>query len=183
MITVKNVLGLSFLVKGDKLKKLDKLKLKLKKLDWVTNPVRVLVMNIWGIIIKPRRLYLWMMNLYQVWKLPWLTWLSRLFTVLYFSVRSSRSSALRFGQTDHVCLYSCHKPPTRKLFQGAFKTILYPEEAMNASHKSRLKENVPINHLFHFLFYFILVNDTDVLKTAQCASCTLSAFPAPTPFL
>ena len=33
MITVKNVLGLSFLVKGDKLKKLDKLKLKLKKLD------------------------------------------------------------------------------------------------------------------------------------------------------
>ena len=97
MITVKNVLGLSFLVKGDKLKKLDKLKLKLKKLDWVTNPVRVLVMNIWGIIIKPRRLYLWVMNLYQVWKLPWLTWLSRLFTVLYFSVRSSRSSALRFG--------------------------------------------------------------------------------------
>ena len=85
--------------------------------------------------------------------------------------------------TDHVCLYSCHKPPPRKLFQGAFKTILYPEEAMNASHKSRLKENVPINHLFHFLFYFILVNDTDVLKTAQCASCTLSAFQAPTPFL
>ena len=89
--------------------------------------------------------------------------------------------------TDHVYLYSCHKLPTRKLFQGAFKTILYPEEAMNASHKSRLKENVPINHLFHFLFYFILfyfilVNDTDVLKTAQYSSCTLSAFPAPTLF-
>ena len=82
--------------------------------------------------------------------------------------------------TDQVYLYLCHKLPTQKLIQGTFKTIF--RRRLNASHKSLLKEKVPINHLFHFLFYFILVNDKDVLKTAQYTSCTLSAFPAPTPF-
>ena len=31
--------------------------------------------------------------------------------------------------TDQIYLYLRHKMPTRKSFQGAFKTILYPEEA------------------------------------------------------
>ena len=80
----------------------------------------------------------------------------------------------------YVCIRAINRQPGS--YFKAPLTILYPEEAMNASHKSRLKENVPINHLFHFLFYFILVNDRDVLKTAQCASRIFSAFPAPTPF-
>ena len=35
----------------------------------------------------------------------------------------------RSVSTDQVYLYLCHELPTRKLFQGAFKTILYPEQA------------------------------------------------------
>ena len=64
--------------------------------------------------------------------------------------------------TDQVYLYFCHKLPTQKLFQGAFKTILYPEEAerltqISAERKSADKSLIS----FLILFYFILVNDKD----------------------
>ena len=87
--------------------------------------------------------------------------------------------------TDQVYLYSCHKLPTRKLFQGAFKTILYPEEAMNASQKSRLKENVRINHLFHFLFYCILFYFSQRYGCFKNSSVRLlhpQCFPVSNPF-
>ena len=87
--------------------------------------------------------------------------------------------------TDQVYLYSCHKLPTRKLFQGAFKTILYPEEAMNASQKSRLKENVRINHLFHFLFYCILFYFSQRYGCFKNSSVRLlhpQCFPGSNPF-
>ena len=65
--------------------------------------------------------------------------------------------------TKYICTYFCHKLPTQKLFQGAFKTILYPEEAerltqISAERKSADKSLIS----FLILFYFILVNDKDV---------------------
>ena len=62
--------------------------------------------------------------------------------------------------TDQVYLYLCHKLPTQKLFQGAFKTILYPEEAerltqISAERKSADKSLISFLILFYFiLFYF-----------------------------
>ena len=85
--------------------------------------------------------------------------------------------------TDQIYLYLCHKLPTRKLSQGAFKTILYPEKAERLTQISAERKSADQSLIsFLILFYLILVNDTDVLKTAQYASCTLCAFPAPTPF-
>ena len=61
----------------------------------------------------------------------------------------------------YVCIRAINRQPGS--YFKAPLTILYPEEAMNASHKSRLKENVPINTYFisYFILFYFLVNDKD----------------------
>ena len=58
--------------------------------------------------------------------------------------------------TDQVYLYLCHKLPTQKLFQGAFKTILYPEEAERLTQISAERKSADKSLISLILFYFIL---------------------------
>ena len=58
--------------------------------------------------------------------------------------------------TDQIYLYLCNKLPTEKLLQGAFKTILYPEEAerltqISPERKSADKSLISFLILFHFI--------------------------------
>ena len=106
------------------------------------------------------------------WKLSW--------KILYLFERFGWMESALYQLIKYICICAINCQPG-SYFKAPLKQSCTPRR-LNASHKSRLKEKVPINHLFHFLFYFILVNDKDVLKTAQCTFCTLSAFPAPTPF-
>ena len=83
--------------------------------------------------------------------------------------------------TDHVCLYSCHKPPTRKLFQGAFNNLVPrggDERLTQISAERKCADKSLISFLILFYFsqrYGSFKNSSVRLLHPQC-------FPGSNPF-
>ena len=85
--------------------------------------------------------------------------------------------------TDQIYLYICAiKCQPRSHFKAPLKQSCTPRRLRLTQISSERKSADKSLISFLILFYFILVNDTGVLKTAQYSSCTLCAFPSPTPF-
>ena len=81
----------------------------------------------------------------------------------------------------YICICAIKCQP-RSHFKPPLKQSCTPRRLRLTQISSERKSADKSLISFLILFYFILVNDTGVLKTAQYSSCTLCAFPSPTPF-